>query len=580
MTSNHSVANTTDMLSQSRDVLYGPQNLELNDHLDIRYSNENENENGVSQNSASEHCIGNGDVYSQFNQKSTVNQSVTGNQCAVNNEIPPWAVNICAQLQNIQSQTQSIQTQLETQDTRWHRVETQLANQSTRMNQIEAQISQFNALQQKVADTDRNIASINTEVYDIKTKVEEYDRSIHYYSQVCDDIIHTNTDINSKVDDLFKTIASLEKKQCELSAEQTKTNEKLTDVQWRSMRENLIFYGIPESELNRGMYENCELIIKNFIRMEMNINKDIQFDRVHRLGRYSQQQRYPRPIVAKFTYYKDKELVRLNAPKTLINSSYVVKEQFPAEMEEKRKLLYGEAKRARQNANNKVRLVRDKLYVNGQEVIPPSEAPRRYTGHAANRPSNDNSTGATGRQQNQQTRTQNKTQVQHGQPRRGITGQQRQYSPTLFQQQSQAKRSASSATTAADQIPNRQNGTPARSQVVVNGTRNVSNQGQLLTPTQNHQREIDPTPRDNILTNNRFPPWFGEEHNQSASDRQPSLAGKRKPTSPVDSDIFSKRQNEYTTVSDKTNNMECEQSQVNGSNGNGEFATDVSSTHL
>lgn len=573
MTSEPSVANTTDMLSQSRDVLYGSQNLELNDNLDILLDG-----NGVSQNSASEHFINNGDMYSQFNQKTTVNQSVTGNQCAVNNEIPHWAVNMCAQLQNIQSQTQSIQTQLETQDSRWQRVENQLANQNSRMNQIEAQISQFNVLQQKVADTDRNITSINTEVSDIKTKVEEYDRSIHYYSEVCDDIIHTNTDINSKVDDLFKTIASLEKKQSELSAEQTKTNEKLTDVQWRSMRENLIFYGIPESELNRGMYENCELIIKNFIRMEMNINKDIQFDRVHRLGRYSQQQRYPRPIVAKFTYYKDKELVRLNAPKTLINSSYMVKEQFPTEMEEKRKLLYGEAKRARQNANNKVRLVRDKLYVNGQEIIPPSEgtqreAPRRYTGHAANRPNNNNSTGATVRQQN---RTQNN--------QRGITGQQRQYRPTLFQQQSQqqsqANRSASAATTVADQIPNRQNGSPARSQAVVNGARNVSNQGQLSTPIQNHQREIDLTPRDNILTNNRFPPWFGEEQNQTVSDRQPSLAGKRKPTSPVDSDIISKRQNEYTTDSDKTNGMECEQSQVNGSNGNGESATYVSSTHL
>lgn len=44
--------------------------------------------------------------------------------------------------------------QLKTQDTRWQRVETELANQSSRMNQIEAQISQFNVLQQKVADTE------------------------------------------------------------------------------------------------------------------------------------------------------------------------------------------------------------------------------------------------------------------------------------------------------------------------------------------------------------------------------------------------------------------------------------------
>ena len=88
-------------------------------------------------------------------------------------------------------------------------------------------------------------------------------------------------------------------------------------------------------------------------------------------------------------------------------------------MEEKRKLLYGETKRARQNANNKVRLVTDKLYITGQEVIPPSKgtqrgAPRRYTGHAANGPNKDSSICAIVRQQNQQNRTQNnQTQMQH-----------------------------------------------------------------------------------------------------------------------------------------------------------------------
>ena len=46
-----------------------------------------------------------------------------------------------------------------------------------------------------------------------------------------------------------------------------------------------------------------------------------------------------------------------------------MKEQYPVEIEERRKLLYGEANAARQNTNNKVRLVRDKLYINGQQYI-------------------------------------------------------------------------------------------------------------------------------------------------------------------------------------------------------------------
>ena len=50
------------------------------------------------------------------------------------------------------------------------------------------------------------------------------------------------------------------------------------------------------------------------------------------------------------------------------NTDYGVREQFPQEIEEKRKLLYPVAKTARQNKNDRVRLVRDKLYVNAQEM--------------------------------------------------------------------------------------------------------------------------------------------------------------------------------------------------------------------
>ena len=55
---------------------------------------------------------------------------------------------------------------------------------------------------------------------------------------------------------------------------------------------------------------------------------------------------------------------------TLIGKPYGIREQFPTEVEEKRKLLYPAAKMARRNPNNKVRLVRDKLYVNGVEQKP------------------------------------------------------------------------------------------------------------------------------------------------------------------------------------------------------------------
>ena len=114
----------------------------------------------------------------------------------------------------------------------------------------------------------------------------------------------------------------------------------------------------------------------------------IGFHRVHRLGhldKTSEEQR-PRPIIAKFKKFKDRVFVRTKAPQTLRNKNFGVREQFPKVIEDQRKLLYPETKRARQNEQNKVRLVRDKLFVNNSEVVvepkvPPSGFGNNETRH-------------------------------------------------------------------------------------------------------------------------------------------------------------------------------------------------------
>lgn len=118
-----------------------------------------------------------------------------------------------------------------------------------------------------------------------------------------------------------------------------------------------------------GVTGNVEDTLRQFLNCEMQIDTEIRFDRVHRLGKPRYNQTNPRPIIARFEKYKDKEFVRLAAPKCLAGKRYGVREQFPSEIEEQRKLLYPIAKEYRQNKNNVVRLVRDKLYVNGREII-------------------------------------------------------------------------------------------------------------------------------------------------------------------------------------------------------------------
>ena len=199
------------------------------------------------------------------------------------------------------------------------------------------------------------------------SKINEYDTSIQNYSDICVSVVRTSAESKSKLD-VLKRMSQLElgkhiyKKTIQIN--------KIIDQQWRSMRQNLIFTGINKPYLHRGQNEDCESNLVHFLRTELYISFDIHFDRVHRLGRFKRSQTYPRLIFARCERYKDKEYVRIAAPRALAGKRHKVHEQFPPEIEEKRKLLYpiANAKRARENKNKTVKLVRETLYVIGKEI--------------------------------------------------------------------------------------------------------------------------------------------------------------------------------------------------------------------
>lgn len=366
---NPSGSNTFDMLSQSRELLY-EQNIQENRPHNMQNMQ-------TTQNMQCFQGQGQDQVYlpppPNYNMTLLQNQHVSTYQphngqgfnaqqatAQLDNGIPPWASNMCQQLT-------SIQNALEYQNNRWQSVEQQIKSQNDRMKNIETQLGQVTILKQNISRTNTDINEIQSEMRTMKTKISEYDNTIHEYSNICDGITDCNTDTGAKIDTMAKQIRALEQNQQYFN---TKQNEKITDIQWRSMRENLIFSGIPETTDYFENGEDCEQTIHEFIKNELHTEDNIQFDRAHRLGRFSRTQLFPRPIVVKFTYYKDKERIRQLASKELKDSNYWIKEQYPKEMEDKRKQLYPVANDARKNPENKVRLVRDKLFINHEQYIP------------------------------------------------------------------------------------------------------------------------------------------------------------------------------------------------------------------
>lgn len=72
------------------------------------------------------------------------------------------------------------------------------------------------------------------------------------------------------------------------------------------MRDNLFFCGILEEEV-----EDCEEMVRRFMCDKMCVWKDINFERVYRIGwKFFSLNVWLCNIVVKFLYFKDRELVR------------------------------------------------------------------------------------------------------------------------------------------------------------------------------------------------------------------------------------------------------------------------------
>ena len=128
-----------------------------------------------------------------------------------------------------------------------------------------------------------------------------------------------------------------------------------------------MFYGLPEQE-----NENCENVLKGLIGEKLQLPQagNLAFDRVHRVGVPARGK--VRPIVAKFHYFKERELVRNKSFELADNlkaANIGIGAQWPKQMRDARKTL--SAVMAQEKAKgNVVKLVRDKLYINGQLYKP------------------------------------------------------------------------------------------------------------------------------------------------------------------------------------------------------------------
>ncbi|XP_060066157.1 uncharacterized protein LOC132546457 [Ylistrum balloti] len=180
---------------------------------------------------------------------------------------------------------------------------------------------------------------LEKEVRETKEKTAECEKSAETINQFYEQIKEKNEQNTMEIKRLQKqqelaeyNAKCAENRLMEVLETQESLRERVENVQCRSMKRNLIFHGIPETH-----NEEIEAKLKDFFHHSLKITKSAELANVHRFEkRYNDR---PRPIVAAFLFQKDLELVR-DSGRLLRGTSYGINEQFPKEVEERRKILY------------------------------------------------------------------------------------------------------------------------------------------------------------------------------------------------------------------------------------------------
>ena len=178
-----------------------------------------------------------------------------------------------------------------------------------------------------------------------------------------------NKEIKTTMHDIKKENTILNENVCRLNKDLNELYERHIDLQTRSMRENLVFTGIEQTNMEVESDETEE-ILKTFMTDTMKLDPPVEFHRAHRFGKPSEKitEYLTRPIVCRFKNFKDRELVRKSA-NVLKGSNYGISEQFPKEINDRRRALWPYYKEAKEQ-KKKAFFRRDKLFIDGRRFIP------------------------------------------------------------------------------------------------------------------------------------------------------------------------------------------------------------------
>lgn len=223
----------------------------------------------------------------------------------------------------------------------------------TKLNHVDQRLNTLDTLEKKVSNFELDLKKLWIFVHDQNKRIDQ-----------------KVSDIDQRVDNLEFALGQAQSEITEMHKDDSKTKDELLYVKSQSMRNNLIFGNIPE--LKNETHEQTESLLRTFLVEKLQIAHELvsnlKIERAHRMGYNNRNSLNPTPrrIVAKFAFFKDREMIRrqrVNLDKT----DFFMHEQFPPEIAARRKALIPTLKAA-QKQGRKSWIAYDTLYVDGLPV--------------------------------------------------------------------------------------------------------------------------------------------------------------------------------------------------------------------
>ena len=216
------------------------------------------------------------------------------------------------------------------------------------------------ALRLEVAGISKALSTLTVTVETMNKKMDRQEEVIGEINERLAKQGEEMVELRGRVEDEARAKESLAREVRGWRERVERLEEKMLDQECRSRRNNLVVFGVKESEEEDGRK------LMEEVARKCQVERSVKNKRAHRLGRKGPNMDRPRPLIARFLDYQDRE--RIWRGKKHLPSEIRVVEDHPFPVREARRKLVPELVAAKQAGRQAWIAFPARLLVDGREV--------------------------------------------------------------------------------------------------------------------------------------------------------------------------------------------------------------------